>query len=211
VKARLLDDLAEILDVLAVAERRAEAAETADLDKFVMFARDELVKAAHRLAGSRHRPDGMLGRRWVAGEVAVMGLVAFVCAYVAAVLFDLPPWLSVLVVIAGQAVLSFVAYQLIRHLDTRLLAGPVPGWPGTRPVPTHVAGQDFEVLLARTRSMIGHLAIQRLGRAPIPIRSGRQAQWVGQHDAFLRHLHHADCYLSGAQWRWTTHGRGVAA
>jgi hypothetical protein len=209
-KARLLEDLAAILVVLAVAEHRTRATEIPALDTNLDIARDQLVNAARRASDYCRRPDGILRSTWAAAEVGVMGVVAFVCAYAAAVPLDLPRWLTVLVVIVGQVALAFALLALVRQMDARLAStAPPAGWPGEQPVPDIVASEDVAALLTRARSMVGQLAVQRLGRVPIAIRSGPSAQWVGRHDAFLLHLHHADAHLCGAHWVWTKYGDGV--
>jgi hypothetical protein len=211
VKARLLNDLAAIYVLLAAAEHRAQATPIPAFDTSLNLARNQVVQAARRASSLRQRPDGMLRVQWVAVELVVMGVVAFASAYAAAILLDLPRWLATVTVVAGQVALSVGSLPLIRYLNGRLLSPlPPPGWLGRGPGPDDVAGEEVEVLLARARAMVGQLAVQRLGRMAIPIRSGSAAQWVGRNDALLLHLHHADAHLSGAQWAWTRYGQGVA-
>jgi hypothetical protein len=211
VDSRILHDLNKILAVLTVAERRATPAVVPDMDAFVGLARDELVKAARRLSGWRRRPDGMTRIYWVAVEVATTGGVAFGCAYVASAMLELPRWLSALAIVGGQVALSFAWTWLLQRLDARLLTAPLPDWSATLTLPDGAAAVDVDVVLAQARGMIGQLAVERLGRVRVPVRSGRQARWVGQHDAFLEHLHQADACLSGAQSAWAGLGQGAAA
>jgi hypothetical protein len=185
VKARLHDDLAAIDVVLALVRHCAQDMQIPAFDTHLAMAGDQLVKAGRRVSGSRRRPDGMLRSRWVAVEVAGMGVVAFGCAYASAVLLDLPRWLSVLAVIAGQFVLSCAVLPLSRRFDARLLSSTPPGWLAEQIVPHDMVGEDVDVLLARARTMVGQLAVRRLHRVAIPVTSGRAAQSVGAHDALL--------------------------
>jgi hypothetical protein len=123
VKARLLDDLAEILVVLAVAEHRARAAQASALDADLDHAREHLFMAARLASGHRRRSDGMLRSPWVVTELVVMGVLAFFCGYAVAVWLELPGWLvAAVVVIIGQFALSLVSVPVTGRLDAWTLS-----------------------------------------------------------------------------------------
>ncbi|GAA1796003.1 hypothetical protein GCM10009682_17180 [Luedemannella flava] len=140
-----------------------------------------------------------------------MGVVACGCAYAGGVLFDLPVWLTVLVVWIGQVALSAVLYLVLRRCDEWLWARALPpDWPGRLDISDLVAREDVGALLVRARGMIGRLAVERFSRVAVPIRTGGQARWVGERDVFLTHLHNADAHLCGTVWLWARFGRDVA-
>lgn len=164
VKARLLDDLAAIDVVLALVRHRTQDMQIPAFDTHLAMAGDQLVKAGPTRLGLAPPTRRYASVSMVAVEVAGMGVVAFGCAYASAVFLDLPRWVSVLAVVAGQFVLSYAVLPLSRRLDARLLSSTPPGWPAAQVVPHDMVGEDVDVLLARARTMVGQLA----GSAPSP-------------------------------------------